>query len=179
VSAPRPARLVPVERFADVAWLYGIRESAATLQLTGRLTRVTVGRRDFYLRDDIDRLRSTVATRDRLLALAHRAITFAHMSVDDEVAALSALPRDGALRAFHDLCARVAERDHDAAEAVLDLMTGKTTSPPASSGAASRLGAGEGDPGLAGGSPGSPAPPCAGPVAQGGATPPPTSLSGD
>lgn len=64
MSAPRPARLVPVEHFADVAWLYGIRESAATLQLTGRLTRVTVGRRDFYLRDDIDQLRSTVATRD-------------------------------------------------------------------------------------------------------------------
>lgn len=64
MSAPRPARLVPVEHFADVAWLYGIRESAATLQLTGRLTRVTVGRRDFYLRDDIDRLRSTVADHD-------------------------------------------------------------------------------------------------------------------
>src|SRR5690606_20015566 len=153
VSAPRPARLVPVEHFADVAWLYGIRESQATLELTGRLIRVSVGRRDFYLRDDIDRLRSAVATRDRLLALAHRAITFAHMSVGDEVAALSALPRDGALRAFDDLCARVAERDHDAAEAVLDLMTCKT-SPPASSGAASRLGAGEGDPGMAGGSPG-------------------------
>lgn len=64
MSAPKPARLVPVEHFADVAWLYGIRESAATLQLTGRLTRVTVGRRDFYLRDDIDRLRSAVATQD-------------------------------------------------------------------------------------------------------------------
>lgn len=64
MSAPKPARLVPVEHFADVAWLYGIRESAATLQLTGRLTRVSVGRRDFYLRDDIDRLRSTVADHD-------------------------------------------------------------------------------------------------------------------
>lgn len=64
MSAPRPARLVPVEHFADVAWLYGIHESAATLQLTGRLTRVTVGRRDFYLRDDVDRLRSTVADHD-------------------------------------------------------------------------------------------------------------------
>ena len=57
MSAPRPARLVPVEHFADVAWLYGIRESPATLQLTGRLTRVTVGRRDFFLYSDIDRLR--------------------------------------------------------------------------------------------------------------------------
>ncbi|MGV2383719.1 MAG UNVERIFIED_CONTAM: hypothetical protein LOD86_00410 [Thermobifida fusca] len=64
MSAPKPARLVPVEHFADVAWLYGIRESAATLQLTGRLTRVSVGRRDFYLRDDIDQLRSTVADHD-------------------------------------------------------------------------------------------------------------------
>src|SRR5690606_8724541 len=44
VSAPRPARLVPVEHFADVAWLYGIRESQATLELTGRLIRVSVGR---------------------------------------------------------------------------------------------------------------------------------------
>ena len=75
MSAPKPARLVPVEHFAEVAWLYGIRESAATLQLTGRLTRVSVGRRDFYLRDDIMR------------------------------------------HAFHDLRARVAERDHDGAEA--------------------------------------------------------------
>jgi len=75
MSAPKPARLVPVEHFAEVAWLYGIRESAATLQLTGRLTRVSVGRRDFYLRDDIMR------------------------------------------HAFRDLRARVAERDHDGAEA--------------------------------------------------------------
>jgi len=119
--------------------------------------------------------------RHHLLVLAHRAVAYPHLDdVLDEVALVSAIT-DRRKRAdvFGALCAAVRDCDRDAAAAALDTLTGKTTSPPASSGAASRLGAGEGDPGLAGGSPGSPAPPCAGPVAQGGATPPPTSLSGD
>lgn len=90
---------------------------------------------------------------------------------------MSGLTLDETVAMVADAC-QVGWVDDAAATAALDTLTGKTTSPPASSGAASRLGAGEGDPGLAGGSPGSPAPPCAGPVAQGGATPPPTSLSG-
>lgn len=128
MSAPLPARLLSVHDFADAMWPYPVRESEATLMLTGRLTRVTVGRRSYYLRDDVDRLRSggTVeGIRHRLWTLANRALSFPNMTVDDEVAALSVLPRDGALLAFDDLCTAVADGDADAAETVLDLLTGR------------------------------------------------------
>jgi hypothetical protein len=125
--ATKARLLMPVADFADVAWLYGIRETEPNLMLTGRLTRVTVGRTAYYLRRDVDRLKGACVTaaRDRLLALAYRALRFPHMSVDDEVAAASVLPVDGALLAFDDLCQCLADRDHDAAETVLDLLTGR------------------------------------------------------
>jgi hypothetical protein len=52
-KARRTARLLPVALFTRAAHAYGITESERTLILTGRLTRVQVGRRSFYLWSDV------------------------------------------------------------------------------------------------------------------------------
>ena len=141
-------RLLPVALYGVAAARYGIRETAETLMLSGRLTLVHVGRADFYpwsdlvaampewaqkvTRYDTDaelRIRETAmamhAAADRLETLAHRVLRFPHMDVDDEVAEASVLPREGALRAFDSLCTCLARRDLDGAKTVLDLLTGR------------------------------------------------------
>lgn len=46
-------RLLPVALFTRAAHAYGITEAERTLILTGRLTRVTVGRATYYLWADV------------------------------------------------------------------------------------------------------------------------------
>lgn len=62
--------------------------------------------------------------RRHLLVLAHRALRFGHMSVEDEVAMASVLDRAAAVRAFEELCDHLVAGNRNAAESVLDLLTG-------------------------------------------------------
>jgi hypothetical protein len=143
--ATKPAeRLLPVGLYATAAARYGIRVTDRTLMLSGRLTRVHVGRTAYYpwsevvaamppwarkLRHDSDEeLRMghpDDVTRDRLEALAHKQLGLPFASVDDEVAALSVLPYKAAQRAFDDLCNYLYDGEFEAAETVLDLLTGR------------------------------------------------------
>jgi hypothetical protein len=124
--AARARLLMPASDFADTAWLYGIRETEQTLMLTRQLTRVTVGRTAYYLRADVDRLKGgrMATTRNRLLTLANRQLTFPNMNVDDEVASLSVLRRGDALLAFDSLCQAVADGDRYGKTYALNLLTG-------------------------------------------------------
>lgn len=64
--------------------------------------------------------------RRHLSVLAHRKLTFPHMTVEDEVAMACVIADAEARdRAFTALCDALRRRDHDAAETVLDLMTGR------------------------------------------------------
>lgn len=65
--------------------------------------------------------------RRHIEALARRAAAYPNLSddVEDEVAMASALPRNGALRAFADLVLAYRRRERDKAETVLDLLTGR------------------------------------------------------
>ncbi|HEY9373378.1 hypothetical protein [Streptomyces sp.] len=124
--AARARLLMPARDFPATAWEHGIRETEQTLILTGRLTRVTVGRASYYLRADVDRLKGgrMATTRKRLLTLANRQLTFPNMNVDDEVASLSVLRRDDALLAFDSLCQAVADGDRYGKAYALNLLTG-------------------------------------------------------
>lgn len=143
-KAPARERLLPVALYSCAAARYGIRETDRTLMLSGLLTRVHVGRRAYYrwadvvaampewarkVRHDSDKEllmgRHDDATRDRLEALAHEQLGLPFASVDDRVAALSVLPRAATLRAFDDLCNYLHDGEFEAAETVLDLLTGR------------------------------------------------------
>jgi len=64
--------------------------------------------------------------RRHLMTLAHRQLTFPWMAVEDEVALASVIADDEARdRAFTALCEALRRRDNDAAETVLDLLTGR------------------------------------------------------
>lgn len=143
-KAPPRERLLPTALYGAAAARYGIRETAETLMLSGRLTRVHVGRTDYYPwselvavmpewarkvpHDSDEELlmgRPDDVTRDRLEALAHKQLGLPFAHVDDEVAAASVLPRRAALRAFDDLCNYLYDGEFEAAETVLDLLTGR------------------------------------------------------
>lgn len=64
--------------------------------------------------------------RRHLMTLAHRQLTFPHMTVEDEVACASVLAdREARDRAFTSLCEALRQHDMTAAETVLDLLTGR------------------------------------------------------
>jgi hypothetical protein len=64
--------------------------------------------------------------RRHLLTLAHRQPSFPRMPVEDEVALASAIADRAARdRAFGELCDALRDGEHDVAETVLDLLTGR------------------------------------------------------
>lgn len=64
--------------------------------------------------------------RRHLMTLAHRALTFPNMTVEDEIALASVIAdREARDRAFTALCEALRRRDVAAAETVLDLLTGR------------------------------------------------------
>jgi hypothetical protein len=64
--------------------------------------------------------------RRHLLTLAHRQLSFPRMPVEDEVLMASAVgDRAATLRAFSELCDALRDGEHDVAETVLDLLTGR------------------------------------------------------
>lgn len=143
-KAPTRERLLPVGLYATAAARYGIRVTDRTLMLSGHLTRVHVGRTAYYrwaelvaamppwarkLRHDSDEElrmgRRDDATRDQLEALAHKQLGLPWGDFEREVASLSVLPSAAAQRAFSDLCQYLADGEFEAAETVLDLLTGR------------------------------------------------------
>ncbi len=64
--------------------------------------------------------------RRHLMTLAHRALSFPHMTVEDELALASVIADAEARdRAFTALCDALRRGDTAAAETVLDLLTGR------------------------------------------------------
>jgi hypothetical protein len=58
-----PALLLPASQFAPVAKYVGFAESASTLVLSGRLTRVQVGSRTYYRMSELEEIWPEAAMR--------------------------------------------------------------------------------------------------------------------
>ena len=64
--------------------------------------------------------------RRHLMTLAHRQLSFPNMTVEDELALTSVIAdREARDRAFTALCDALRRGERDAAETVLDLLTGR------------------------------------------------------